>query len=99
MDELARIDELNRHFEIAGIAAVVAGNGGLAKVRVTSRVATAEVYLHGAQVPAWRPESAEEAIFVSEKSHWEEGRPIRGGIPICFPWFRAKGDDSKAPAH
>ena len=30
---------------------------------------------------------------------WKEGQAIRGGIPICFPWFRAKVDDPKAPAH
>jgi glucose-6-phosphate 1-epimerase len=99
MDEKTRIDELNRRFGIAGIAAVVAGNGGLAKVRVTAPAAAAEIYLHGAQVTAWRPEGAEEAIFVSEKSHWEDGSPIRGGIPICFPWFRGKADDRKAPSH
>jgi glucose-6-phosphate 1-epimerase len=38
-------------------------------------------------------------LFVSEKSHWEAGRAIRGGIPICFPWFRAKADDKSAPSH
>lgn len=99
MDEHTHIDELNRRFGIAGIAAVVAGNGGLPKVRVTSLMAMAEIYLHGAQVTAWRPEGAEEAIFVSEKSQWEDGRAIRGGIPICFPWFRGKADDRKAPSH
>src|SRR4029450_548608 len=33
------------------------------------------------------------------QSRWQEGQSIRGGIPICFPWFRAKADDPKAPAH
>jgi glucose-6-phosphate 1-epimerase len=99
MDELSRIDALNRRFGIAGVARVVAGNGGLPVVRVTTPAASAEIYLHGAQVTAWRPAGAEEVIFLSERSHWEDGRAIRGGIPICFPWFRAKADDGKAPAH
>ncbi|MGB6689122.1 MAG: D-hexose-6-phosphate mutarotase [Terracidiphilus sp.] len=99
MDETSRIDALNRRFGVSGISQVVPGNGGLPKVCVTTRAASAEIYLHGAQVTAWRPAGAEEAIFLSEHSRWEDGRAIRGGIPICFPWFRAKADDAKAPAH
>jgi glucose-6-phosphate 1-epimerase len=41
----------------------------------------------------------EDALFLSSKSRWENGRAIRGGVPICFPWFGNKADDSKAPAH
>ena len=99
MEELSRIDELNRRFGISGVAQVIAGNGGLPKVRVATPLATAEIYLHGAHVTAWRPAGAEEAIFLSEQSHWKDGLAIRGGIPICFPWFRAKADDPKAPMH
>jgi glucose-6-phosphate 1-epimerase len=99
MDELLRIDGLNQRFGISGVAEVIAGNGGLPKVRVTTPLCTAEIYLHGAQVTAWQPAGAEEAIFLSEQSHWKDGTAIRGGIPICFPWFRAKADDPKAPMH
>jgi glucose-6-phosphate 1-epimerase len=38
-------------------------------------------------------------LFVSSKSQWEQDRPIRGGIPICFPWFGGKANDPTAPAH
>jgi glucose-6-phosphate 1-epimerase len=93
------IDSLNARFAIPGIAEIVAANGGLPKVRVTSAFASADIYLHGAQVTSWQPAGHEEIIFLSEKSRWENGRAIRGGIPICFPWFRAKADDAKAPAH
>jgi glucose-6-phosphate 1-epimerase len=99
MEEHSRIEDLNRRFGVPGIAQVVSGNGGLPKIRVTAPAASAEIYLHGAHVTAWRPAGAEEVIFVSEHSHWEDGRAIRGGIPICFPWFRAKADDPKAPSH
>jgi glucose-6-phosphate 1-epimerase len=99
MDEHSRIDDLNRRFGISRVAQVVSGNGGLPKILVTTPAASAEIYLHGAHVTAWRPAGAEEVIFVSEKSHWEDGHAIRGGIPICFPWFRAKTDDHKAPSH
>jgi glucose-6-phosphate 1-epimerase len=99
MNELFQIDSLNSRIGIPGIAQVVSGNGGLPKLCVTTASASAEIYLHGSQVTSWRPAGADEVIFLSEHSHWQDGRAIRGGIPICFPWFRAKADDPKAPAH
>jgi glucose-6-phosphate 1-epimerase len=97
--ELAAIAELDRRLGIPGSARIVAGNGGLAKVAVTTPVATGEMYLHGGHVTSWQPRGAEEVIFVSSESLWENGRAIRGGVPVCFPWFAGKADDPRAPAH
>jgi glucose-6-phosphate 1-epimerase len=99
MSERTSAEELNRRFGLAGPAEVLQGNGGMPVVRIATAAAHAEIYLHGAQVTSWRPAGGEEAIFLSARSRWEEGRAIRGGIPICFPWFRAKADDAAAPAH
>jgi glucose-6-phosphate 1-epimerase len=93
------IDELNRRFAISGTASITAGNQGLPRVSVLTPAAAAEIYLHGAQLTSWRPAGAEDVIFLSQHSQWEAGRAIRGGIPVCFPWFRNKADDPKAPAH
>jgi glucose-6-phosphate 1-epimerase len=91
--------ELDRRFEIPGTAQVVEGNGGLPKVRITSPHAVGEMYLHGAHVTSWKPAGREEVLFLSSQSGWDDGRAIRGGVPICFPWFGGKADDPKAPAH
>jgi glucose-6-phosphate 1-epimerase len=93
------IVEWSRKFAIPGIAQVVAGNGGLPKVAVTSAGASGEMYLLGAGVTSWKPAGAEEVLYVSTASKWADGRAIRGGVPICFPWFGNKSDDPKAPAH
>jgi glucose-6-phosphate 1-epimerase len=95
----SQIDALNRAFGIPNVAAVLAGNGGLSKIRVTAPSASAEIYLQGAQITSWQPANAEEVLFLSQQSHWQDGKAIRGGIPVCFPWFRAKADDASAPAH
>jgi glucose-6-phosphate 1-epimerase len=89
----------HRRFEIPGIAEVVEGNGGLPKVRITCPEAVGEMYLHGAHVTSWKPAGGEEVFFVSSQSLWEHGRAIRGGVPVCFPWFGGKADDPTAPAH
>ena len=99
METDTRIDALDREFSIPGVARIVRGNGNLPKILIDTKAATAEIYLYGAQVTSWRPAGADEVLFVSEKSYWEAGRAIRGGIPVCFPWFRAKADDKSAPSH
>ncbi|MCL2639216.1 MAG: D-hexose-6-phosphate mutarotase [Phycisphaerales bacterium] len=86
---------LNQQFGIPGVAQVVSGNGGLAAVQVTASAATGTIYLQGGHVAAWKPVGAEEVLWCSKASWWEAGKPIRGGVPICFPWFSNAG----TPAH
>ncbi len=93
------VAELDGRFGIPGVARVSDGNGAMPRVQITSSLCEGELYLHGAQVTSWKPAGADEVLFLSSKSRWEEGQAIRGGIPICFPWFRAKVDDPQAPAH
>jgi glucose-6-phosphate 1-epimerase len=93
------IEALNQQFAIPGLARCVAGKGNLPKIEIATPGSSAEIYLHGAQVTLWRPAGAEDVIFLSEHSRWEDGKAIRGGVPICFPWFRSKADNPQAPAH
>ncbi len=99
MKQALEIKELNQRFGIPEIVKIVAGHGGLTRVEVTSRSAQGEMYLHGAHVTSWKPSNAEEVLFVSSQSHWNDSRPIRGGVPVCFPWFSSKSDDVNAPMH
>jgi len=99
MNAVVDITGLDRRFGIPDIARVCEGDGGLARVDITNPIAHGQIYVHGAHVTSWRPAGSEEVLFVSTKSRWEEGQAIRGGIPICFPWFRVKADDPHAPAH
>ena len=91
--------ELDRQLGVPGVARVSEGNGGLARVQITGAFGEGEMYLHGAHLTSWKPAGHDEVLFISTKSRWEEGHAIRGGIPICFPWFRGKVDDAHAPAH
>lgn len=88
-----------RRFGIPGRTQVVAGNGGLAKVIVSAGDASGEMYLHGGHVTSWKPRAAGEALYLSPNSLFEDGRAIRGGIPVCFPWFGDKAGAPSAPAH
>jgi glucose-6-phosphate 1-epimerase len=99
MNTISAAEELDRRFGIPGVAKVCEGNGGLPRVLISGSLGHGEIYLHGAHVTSWKPAGADEVLFLSTKTRWEEGQAIRGGIPICFPWFRAKADDPRAPAH
>jgi D-hexose-6-phosphate mutarotase len=75
------------------------GQGGLAVVRVSGPAGSAEIYLHGAHVTAWAPAGAEPVLWMSAASRYVPDAPLRGGVPICFPWFGAHPDAPTAPAH
>jgi glucose-6-phosphate 1-epimerase len=99
MNRVFTVAELDRQLGIAGVARVSEGNGGLTRVQITGACGEGEIYLHGAHVTSWKPAGNDEVVFISTKARWEEGQAIRGGIPVCFPWFRGKSDDPHAPAH
>src|SRR6266404_5629184 len=75
------------------------GQGGLKRLAILTPYAEAEIYLHGAHVTHFQPHGQKPVLFMSEKSWFEPGKPIRGGVPICFPWFGARQDGQPGPAH
>lgn len=76
-----------------------AGQGGLRRVAVNTPLAEAEIYLHGAHVTQFQPRGQKPVLFMSSKSSLEAGKPIRGGVPISFPWFGARQDGRPGPMH
>jgi len=98
MNAVLDLTELDHRFGISDVARVSEGHGGLARVEINTPLAHGEIYLHGAHVTSWRPAGSEEVLFLGTKSRWEEGQAIRGGIPICFPWFRKGRRSSRSGA-
>lgn len=79
-----------KKLEIPGRVMFIEGNGGLPKLDVTTAFATAEIYLQGAHVTHYQKKNEEPLLFLSKFSRFEEGQPIRGGIPVIYPWFGAR---------
>jgi D-hexose-6-phosphate mutarotase len=63
------------------------GQGELPMLEVSTPWSTAEIYLHGAHVTGFRKTNEPPLLFMSQCSRFNEGQPIRGGIPLIFPWF------------
>jgi len=77
-----------------------AGPGGLPFAQIANAFGTATVCLQGAHLTEWHPYSQSLPVtFLSAAVHYEPGKAIRGGIPICWPWFGAHPADKAAPSH
>ena len=90
--------ELNENFGLPGVLQFDE-HDGLARAQVTLPSAAATVYLHGAHLTHWQPTGQPAALFLSPASDFASGKPIRGGIPVCFPWFGPRKDGKPGPSH
>ena len=73
--------------EALGRVTFLDGQGELPMLEISTAWSTAEIYLHGAHVTQFRKKDEPPLLFVSQCSRFNEGQPIRGGIPVVFPWF------------
>ena len=92
------ISELNDNFAIPD-RLTFEEHAGLTRAQVHLSTADATVYLHGAHVTHWQPAGHAPVLFLSDCSDFAPGRAIRGGVPICFPWFGARSDGQTGPSH
>lgn len=74
------------------------GRGDLPRVTVDTPAAAAEIYLTGAHMTSWAPAGHDPVLWMSDKSIFSRGVPLRGGIPVCFPWF-GPHPSGTAPMH
>ncbi len=73
--------------------------GGLLRAVVSTSASQGELMLQGAHITMWEPAGQQPVLWLSQESHFEKGKPIRGGVPICFPWFGPNAKDGTLPAH
>ncbi len=73
--------------------------GELDGVRVETAQASAELVFQGAQLIGWQPADADPVVFVSEHALFVRGTSVRGGIPLCGPWFGPGRSLDRKPSH
>mgnify|MGYP001297365905 CR=1 FL=1 len=82
--------------EIPGRVFFADGNNELPKVVINTVWSSAELYLHGAHITHFQKKEEPPVLWMSQLSRFENKIPIRGGIPIIFPWF---GSREGQPSH
>jgi len=73
---------------------------GFTYIEINNAKAHATISTYSGQVLSYRTKSQkDDLLFVSDKAYYEDGKAIKGGIPVCWPWFGADPDDLGRPAH
>ncbi len=83
-------NQWQKSLEIPGRVLFTEGNGDLARLQINTAHSSAELYLHGAHITHFQRNNEPPILFMSQLSRFQEGLPIRGGIPVIFPWFGSR---------
>jgi glucose-6-phosphate 1-epimerase len=94
------IAQANEEFGIAGVLSICAGAGGFPVICIDNEHAQAEICAYAGQVLSYRPgPEQQDLLFVSEHAHFQPGKAIKGGIPVCWPWFGPDPEARGRPDH
>ena len=87
-------------FEIENELWFVEIEHGFTYIEINNSKAHATISTYSGQVLSYRPKGQQhDLLFVSDKAYYEDGKAIKGGIPVCWPWFGPDPDDQGRPAH
>jgi glucose-6-phosphate 1-epimerase len=94
------IQQLNSDFGIAGQLDIFPGQGGFPMIKISNGSAKALISVYGGQVLSFQPhDQVEDVLFLSQQSEYVAGKAIRGGIPVCWPWFGPDPKGLQRPNH
>ncbi|MDA0268604.1 MAG: D-hexose-6-phosphate mutarotase [Cyanobacteria bacterium] len=92
--------QLNADYGINGQLQFIPGKGDFPLLKVTNDQATALISIYGGQVLSFQPQGEpQDLMFVSEKAYYQTGKAIKGGVPICWPWFGPDPEGAGRPSH
>jgi len=96
---MASAEVLNKQFGIDGAVRFYEREAGFVMIAVDTALGQAEIALQGAHVTTWRPTEQPAVVWVSEQAKYAPGKSIRGGVPVCWPWFGPHAANAKLPGH
>lgn len=93
------IAELTKQFGLAGQVGFTEIAPGITVIDIDNDQAHARIALQGAHVLDWTPRGAQPVIWLSEAARFAPGKSVRGGVPICWPWFGPNDLRPELPSH
>jgi len=92
--------QLNAQFGIDGQLSFRDDASGLVIAEISNPQATASLCLQGAHLMTWQPRSQTvPVLWLSRDAKPAAGKSIRGGVPVCWPWFGAHASEAGFPGH
>ncbi len=92
------VTELNKRFGSKRVK-FSRGPEGFIWIDIQNEFGSARLTLHGAHVTSFIPKDGDDVLWVSKKSMFEPEKAIRGGIPVCWPWFGKHKNSAELPTH
>jgi len=94
------ITQLNNTHAIPGQLEFIKGKGDFPLARIDNGKARALISMYAGQVLSFQPaDQVHDLLFVSDAAYYQQGKAIKGGIPVCWPWFGPDPEDRDRPAH
>lgn len=89
---------MNASYNLA-LSKSVRQEGSLSRIIIDHPAANAVIFTHGAHLAEWQPAGHKPVLFMSPNSQFAPMKPIRGGVPVCLPWFGPNAANPALPAH
>lgn len=97
---MSTAQQLNTQFGIKGQLVFREDASGLIVAEISNVLSKASICLQGAHLMSWKPARQNvPVVWLSPDAKLAAGKSIRGGVPVCWPWFGAHATESAFPAH
>ncbi|MEW6293466.1 MAG: D-hexose-6-phosphate mutarotase [Pseudomonadota bacterium] len=96
---MPQLEALNSRFASADFLAFSEMAPGFVVMAVKTAYSTATIALQGAHVMTWQPRGQKPVIWLSKAAKFASGKSIRGGVPLCWPWFGPHATEPAYPGH
>lgn len=94
------ITALNTQFGISGQLSFCEDASGLIVAEINNALGSASLCLQGAHLMTWQSKSQSvPVVWLSKDAKMAAGKSIRGGAPVCWPWFGAHATQSSFSGH
>ena len=91
------LSNLNERFSVPGVLNFGATDNCLTYAEIHAPAADAKVFMQGGQIVQWQPHGFDPVLYLSPRSEYVPGKPIRGGVPVVFPWFGPRAGSPQPP--